>query len=177
VERQLLRAFLGQIQFQSNVVVTSANSAAVGVAERQSGVVFVALQGLLNGAAGISKICWGLGGKRAESRRPVREAIGIRDDSPLRDVDARNHFEHFDQRIEDVWWPNSQSHSMAELSVGPIGVIAAIAPVDRIRFFDPHTGEVYLFGENFNVDVIVQEVKRLQPSIDEANMSLLRSRM
>lgn len=164
--------FLVQLQFQCHVVVTSAKEVDVGVAAHDSGRVFVHLQSLLNAAASISKVCWGQSGRRANGRGGIRQAIGVSDDSSLREVSARNHLEHFDERLEDVWWPNSTTHRAADLSVGPIGVIYKIAPQDRLRYFDPTTGDLYYFGEHFNIRAITEEARRLQPAIDDAILSI-----
>jgi hypothetical protein len=165
--------FLGQLQFQCHVVLIASQEVDVGVKARNSMDVFLHLQSLLNAAASIAKVCWGQGGRRSAARVEIREAIGIRDDSSFRDVSARNHFEHFDERIEDVWWPNSTAHQLAELSVGPIGVIGMIPAQDRVRYFDPTTGDLYYFGEHFNISAIVNETRRLQPAIDAAIVSMM----
>jgi hypothetical protein len=171
MDPRLLQAFLTQLQFQCNVIVVASQEVQKGVEASDAMHVFVHLQSLLNGAASVSKVCWGSGGKRAAARAPIRSAIGISDASPFRDVSARNHFEHFDERIEDDWWPKSTAHQSADLSVGPIGIISRIAPQDRFRYFDQATGDLYYFGEHFNVSEIVAEARRLQPAIDAAIMS------
>src|SRR5262245_25725802 len=61
---------------------------------------WAAIQAMLTSAANIAKACWGSGGKKSAERKVLRDSIGIDDCSPLKAVIMRNHFEHFDERIE-----------------------------------------------------------------------------
>jgi hypothetical protein len=100
-----LRLFLGHLQFQCHVIVVASQQVDAGVNARDAMHVFVHLQSLLNGAASIAKVCWGQGGRRAARRTEIRMAIGISDQSPFRDVSARNHSEHFDEGIYSIFGP------------------------------------------------------------------------
>jgi hypothetical protein len=47
---------------------------------------------------------------------PLRESLGVSDSSPLRSVQMRNRFEHFDEDLED--WHRRGRVNYADLNVG-----------------------------------------------------------
>jgi hypothetical protein len=98
-----LRVFQIQVLDQCQFLLLSANEVNQGLTQSDTNRVFYGIQNLLNAGANISKILWGQGGKRSEQRKRLRDSIGISDESPLREVTMRNHFEHMDERI-DRWW-------------------------------------------------------------------------
>jgi hypothetical protein len=58
------------------------------------------VQGLLIASANISKLLWGNDSAAAKRRSSLRRLLRVGDDSPLRNRRLRNHFEHFDERLE-----------------------------------------------------------------------------
>lgn len=165
--RTFQRQALLQCQFmlmaatQVDEALNASVSAGAGQTTRR---VFYAVQNLLNAAANISKALWGSGGRLATDRQPMRDSIGISDSSPLREVTMRNHFEHFDERI-DWWWANSVRHNYVDLSVGPSGVVSGVDDSDRFRWFDPTTGDVIFWGQSFNLKALIEEVQRILPAL------------
>ena len=79
----------------------------------------------------------------------------------------RNHFEHFDERL-DKWWLKSKRHNYADLNIGPKGhSIAGLETVELFRLFDPTTTDIIFWGEEFNVGDIAREVRRILPIVME----------
>lgn len=74
----------------------------------------------------------------------------------------RNNFEHFDERL-DRWHRESKQHNCMDLNLGAPNAIAGIDEIDRFRMFDPGTGELWFWGENFNLKTLVAELNRLRP--------------
>ena len=65
--------------------------------------LWLALQGIVVAAANVSKLLWGSGrdtAKTARQRKPLRDALGVTESSPLKDVTLRNQFEHYDEKLE-----------------------------------------------------------------------------
>lgn len=163
----LLRTFQRQVELQCKFVLTAAQELNKALAERNSAQqVFYALQNLLTASANISKALWGVKGNRdlTKQRKPLRDSIGIRDDSPLREVNMRNNFEHFDERL-DKWWRKSKRHNIADLSVGPPSTFQGLEDIERFRMFDPSTTNMTFWGEEFNIQNIVNEVTRIFPTL------------
>src|SRR5438105_3747627 len=92
-----LKIFLSEIETQCQFVQLAANEldsllkAPVGLAQpADTKRIWNALQTILVSAANISKLLWGSKSEDEEPRKPVRDAIGIDDRSPLRSKRVRN---------------------------------------------------------------------------------------
>jgi len=87
-------------------------------------------QAFLIAAGNASKLLWGVDDKAAKRRRALRDRLEVTADSPLRDRALRNHFEHFDERIEDA----VATGAIIDTSVLPPGAIqdpSLLSPLSR----------------------------------------------
>jgi hypothetical protein len=125
-------------------------------------VLWFELQNLLTAAANVSKVMWGSGGKLEEERRPLRESLGVPDDSPLKNTDLRNHFEHFDERI-DRWWTESPNHAYIDRIIGPPNAISgtSVTDVDCFRQYNPATNQANFWGVDHDIQAIVSAAEAL----------------
>ena len=158
MDLMLLRTFQKQIALQCEFVLKAANDINSALQLGDINGIFGGIQSLLSAAANIAKALW----SQEEARGPLRASLGVRDDSPLRELRMRHNFEHFDERL-DRWWRESRQRNYADLNVGSKDAIAGIAEIDRFRWFDPRTTDVMFWGESFNIQKIVDEVKHLHP--------------
>ena len=163
----LLRILQRQIRDQCVFALHAAESINEGLRDNDSDAIFFGIQNFLNASANISKMLWGQAGKRSEARRPLRQSIGIDDASPLRDVNMRNNFEHMDERI-DRWWEISTQKHYADRNIGPLEMIKGSRLEDVFRIFDPSTAKVGFWGQEFNIQTIVDEILAKLPTIDAA---------
>ncbi len=160
-----LRVFQRQALDQCRFLVLAAQGVNFGMQQHDTDLIFFNLQNMLNAGANISKIMWGQKGKKAAERQQLRASVNIADNSPLRDVNMRNNFEHMDERI-DRWWSDSVWHNHIDKIVGPPNGIAGAEPTDMFRTFDPVTKEVVFWGERFDVQKLVSEVQRIIPLLE-----------
>jgi hypothetical protein len=159
----LLRVFQRQIHLQCQAVLVAAHDLESSMVTRDMPRMWIAVQALLGAAANISKALWGQGGKLAEPRQTLRESLGVKDDSPLKEVVFRNHFEHYDERL-DRWWDESPNHNHLDMSViSGENAIVGLADGDMFRVLDPEHGEIVFWGERFNLGHLIQEAQRLLP--------------
>ena len=100
MDLMLLRIFQRQLALQCRYLLVSFREAGMGLKEGKTDQVFYGLQNLLNAGANISKAFWGQRGQLADLRKPLRDSVGVADDSPLRQVTMRNNFEHIDERLD-----------------------------------------------------------------------------
>jgi hypothetical protein len=166
MELMLLRTFQRQVARQCRYLLISADEVTQALQNRNVEHVFYALQNMLNAGANISKALWGQGGKFTEQRKPLRDSIGVEDGSPLKGVTMRNNFEHFDERL-DRWWSNSTHHNHADYLIGSPSMINGIQETDKFRHFDPHTWTVTFWGQEFNLQKIIDEVRKIAPKLEE----------
>lgn len=118
----LLRLFQNQMLLQCKFIIAAANDLNTSLQSADVEATFYALQNLLNAAANVSKILGGRNVSKWAERQELKDSIGISDASPLGDVTMRNHFEHFDERLER-WSRESTSHIYVDLTIGPKGRI------------------------------------------------------
>lgn len=120
------------------------------------------MQNCLTAVANISRACWGEEGKYRKERKPLRQSLGIKKDSPLKPMSMRNNFEHFDERI-DEWFATSTNRIHVDRIIGPANMVGGVAPIDMFGVFDPTTAEVVFWGDRYPLKTIMDEVTRLYP--------------
>lgn len=176
MDRVLLRAFLLQLETQCQFILLAANDLNRGLIVSDSTSVFFALQNLLVAAANIAKVLWGSGGKaRRIDRQELRDLIEVKDDSPLKNVQIRNDYEHLDERIEE-WWSQPQRSSFIDLNVLPRSAIAGATEKGWFRNYDAATGTLTFWGQDFEIQALVAEINRILPKIREQIDPPLRQR-
>lgn len=165
MDTMLLRMFQRQVALQCTYLLASASELDAALRRENIEQTFYALQNFLNAGANISKALWGAGGKHSIERKVLRESVGIDDASPLREVTMRNNFEHFDERL-DRWWEESKAHNYMDLLIGPKNMITGQADTDKFRHFDPKTGDMVFWGQEFNIKKLLDEVRKLRPKLE-----------
>ncbi len=128
---------------------------------------FYASQNLLTAAANISKALWG-GKERSVARKILRDRIGISDASPIREVDMRNNYEHFDERLERWWKAFSQPRSFADLSIVETNddlIMLGVEIEDRFRMLNLSTMTFTFWGQEFPLRDLVEEVRKVLPTV------------
>jgi hypothetical protein len=121
------------------------------------------VQAFLSAVANISKALWGSGGRFVSERADLRASLGVQDSSPIRSTTMRNHFDHFDDRLDD-WWKGSTNHNYVDLSFGNIaaGITGpGIGTKDMFRSFDPATGNLVFWGDTYHVPTIEKEIAEI----------------
>jgi hypothetical protein len=120
------------------------------------------IQDILLGAANLSKLLWGSFSsgqkrKRAAERAEIRTKLDVDDSSPLYDMTMRNHFEHFDERLED------------EMPVNKFRIRYVGSPEDAKRDgyrvfqqFDPATGIVRFWDHSVELEPLLIEIARIK---------------
>lgn len=124
--------------------------------------VWYALQGLLIAAGNVSKLLWPSRERIPCRGELLRQILGVPDDSPLASRDFRDHFEHFDERLED-WILTSTRHGLVDANIGPPEVITWVDPQDRHRHFDPTTWTAYFRGTPYKLQPVVEALRELNP--------------
>ncbi|HEY1179321.1 MAG TPA: hypothetical protein VGF17_24465 [Phytomonospora sp.] len=123
-----------------------------------------AIQAMLTAAANAKKGLWGVAGntKAAAEREPLRQALAVPDESPLKNVDHRNRWDHFDEKI-DHWWKHSRAKNYVDMSFvdQKVPESAGMADEDTFRAYSRVTGEVVFWGDRFNLHELAHEAERI----------------
>jgi len=162
VETMLLRLFQRQVADQCRGVLVATPPINAAVASGDQDTLWVSIQNLVTGSANISKALWGQGHRYAKARERLRASLDVQDDSPLSDVSMRNHFEHYDERL-DHWWATSANRNHLDRLIGPPSAVAGFTDEEMFRVFDPTTSDLVFWGQRFNVQAVVTEVERIHP--------------
>jgi hypothetical protein len=92
--------------------------------------VWCSIQSILVATGNISKILSPIYKKYEARGNRLRELLKVGDDNPLLDRKFRNYFEHYDERIEELF-NNTSSVVYRDLAMNPSFGGASVANVDR----------------------------------------------
>ena len=91
-------------------IVTQAKFAEIAARQLTDNMDFVetwaAIQSILVSTANISKILWPVRQQNKARGKYLRDLLGVDENNLLADRTFRNHFEHYDERI-DEWFENN----------------------------------------------------------------------
>jgi len=128
------------------------------------------IQNFLIAIADISKIFWPPMSTYSQRGEELRNIFNIKNDSPFQSRDARNYFEHFDERIEN-WIASSKTHVFADTNIGPLKgqakMIGNLGPRDYMRHFDQTTWTLFFSGDEYKLNVIIKAVEDLYEKVQK----------
>lgn len=109
--------FMGEIVLQSKIAHRAAERLQTANENFDKIEVWSSIQSILIAAGNVSKILWP--GKKYKSRgEKLRKLLRVDASNLLSDRKFRNHFEHYDERIE-VWFANHSSAVYRDLAMNP----------------------------------------------------------
>jgi hypothetical protein len=99
----------------------------------------------------------------------------VAEDSPLRLRTARDHLEHFDERLE-AWARNSRQRNFIDCNIGSPGAIRwEVAPEDYMRHLDPSTMTLMFQRRSYPLRPLVAAVEELAARAEAAADRTFRS--
>lgn len=164
----LKRIYLQQVKQECDfclVAVTRMNEI-LKLEDKSQGDFFREALDLVHHAAAVSRIFWPPGcrdkKKKARSQRRgqmLRDHLGLQSNHPIQNRTLRDHFEHFDERLDD-WAENSRNKNIVTSLFGSRNAIGGdgIDDSDIIHHYDPAT-KIYSFrGEPFDIQELVNGI-------------------
>ena len=138
-----------------------------------------AIDSFLMAGGNVSKAFWPVLPKKPtqESERSklrgqeLRRILEVADSSlfSYKNRTMRNHFEHFDERL-DNWFYNAPNRSVTiDSSIVPlfqIEISKQIVGAETFRAFDRDAWTLHCVGDTLNFNAVLGEVTRLQTSLD-----------
>ena len=132
--------------------------------------LWYSLQNFLVAVGNISKIFWVYpkdgdaptsseqhGMERAEK---LRKIYLVDEEPPYKSRKFRNHFEHFDQRIDD-WATSSTRKCFVDSNICPKGSIVGMDQNDEFRNLDPQTFTLTFAGKEYELLPVYEAIKEL----------------
>lgn len=122
--------------------------------------IWYSIHSLLTSTGNLSKLFWPPNKKYSSRGQKLREIFSVEDTSLLNSRQIRNHFEHYDERLDT--WILSREKIFADSNIGKIeNMISNLKPEDYLRHYDPTTNTVYFKGDKFEIIPIIEEVREL----------------
>lgn len=170
MDNLLLLLFQKHLYLQCNSFLLAWEELQTALREGNSIRIWVNIEAALNAAASISKGLWGQRRAKSAERKELRDSLGITESSPLLDVNMRDNFVHFDERL-DRWWIESKRHNIIYQSFGNVRQSTqGFEDIEIVKVYDPITCDVMFFSQDFNLRNIAQEIYRIFPKVtEEAN--------
>ena len=147
----VLRIFKHEVERQCRFALIAAQDLEQALRASEQDRLWYSVQAFLVASVNISKLLWPPKPGLPERGSELRKSLSVEDNSPLEPRTFRNHFEHFDERIEQ-WASSSERRNFVDSNVGPPGMIVGIDPRDYLRNFDTSKfavtfrGDIYILG-------------------------------
>jgi len=153
----VLRIFQREVERQCRFALVAVEDLNAALASHDSDRIWYSVQGLLVAAGNISKLLWPPDSEHSKRGEELRASLGVSDASVLAPRTFRNHFEHFDERLE-AWASSSKRHNFVDSSVITKGAISGIDPEDYLRNIDPADMALTFHGDRYLLQPIADEI-------------------
>jgi hypothetical protein len=160
MDKMLLRVFHTEVERQARFGLIAASDLQAALDSADMDRIWYSIQSLLVAAGNLSKLLWPSRSRVPERGEQLRNSLGVLDSSPLEPRTFRNHFEHFDERLEE-WATSSDRSNFADSNVGPPGMISGLDPGDYLRNFDTSKYAITYRGDTYSVQPVVDAFREL----------------
>ncbi len=144
--------------------------------------IWLLIQSFLTATANVSKIFWppdkNKNPSKAERRRKrglkLKEELGISSDS-LKKRTIRNHFIHFDERIDK--WAKKEGNLFYRI-IGSLEAIKMgnIEPKEFFHHYDPMTKVITFYRNPYHLEDIKKEIQDIQQKVKQHHLLSLNKR-
>lgn len=151
--------FISEIILQSKIALRAANDLPATPDNFDPIEVWRAIQSILVAAGNISKILWPQK-KYAKRGKQLRSTLNINESNLLSDRKFRNHFEHYDERIEE-WREENSSASYTDSVIDPFKPIWGKLSVQH-RAYNPVTQVLTFRGESVDLGEVLKVMEDIR---------------
>ena len=152
--------FLSDIVLQSKIAELAAKRLSAIKDNFDQIEVWSSIQSILVAAGNVSKIFWPQKEYEARGER-LRKLLKVTEDNLLSDRKFRNHFEHYDDRIEK-WFKGKSSAVYSDLAIDPLKSMRRNFPTNHHRAYDPLTQTLTFRGESFDLAAVLKDLKEIR---------------
>lgn len=149
--------FLSEIALQTKIAQRAFERLDLACANSDRVEVWCSIQSILVAAANVSKILWP--NKKYEIRGvKLRQMLKVEKGNPLANRKFRNHFEHYDERIED-WFENHSSVVYCDLAMNPF--LRGSIPINDHRGYNSFNNTLVFRGEILDLNEISKALEEI----------------
>jgi len=163
MEKRILCVFLMEVERQCKFALIAAYDLERAVGTLNADRVWYSVQAFLIAAGNISKLLWGVKRAPEASKRragALRASLSVEGDSPLSPRTFRDHFEHFDERL-DMWAAGCADGGFIDSNIGPAG-FAGSGSGHCLRHFDTANWAVTYRGDVYHLRPIIRAIDVLR---------------
>ncbi len=153
--------FIGEIVMQSKIAERAAERLPSTTDHFDSLEVWCSIQSILVAAANVSKILWPQRKMSVARGEMLRTLLNIDDSNLLFDRKLRNHFEHYDERIEK-WFEKNCSAVYMDPIIDSFESVWGRNTVSRHRVYDPMTQILTFRGESVDLAAILKALEEIR---------------
>lgn len=148
---------IGEIVLQSKIAHRAADRLKATHDNFDNVEVWCSIQSILVAAGNVSKILWPNQKYKSRGER-LRQMLNVSEDNLLSNRKFRNHFEHYDERIEE--WFNTQSSAVySDLAMNP-SLRGSMATNDH-RGYNSFNNTLIFRGELLNLNEVLDALGAL----------------
>jgi hypothetical protein len=174
MDKHLLRCFQGEVAKQCRwgilaiedleEALRGINSGKLSTAYGMSRI-WMSVQTFLVAVGNISKLLWPPQPRIADRGPDLRASLGIKESSCLKTRSFRNHFEHFDERLEEFFLSlGSEQFCYIDSNVSPGGISSLAGNVEDskvLRHLDSKSWRLQFRGESYELKPLYEEMVEL----------------
>jgi len=149
--------FIGEIVLQSKIAQRAAERLQATHNNFDKVEVWCSIQSILVAAGNVSKILWPNQKYKVRGER-LRQILKLENDNPLSDRKFRNHFEHYDERIED-WFNNQTSAVYTDLAMNS-SLRGTTASLDH-RGYNSFNNTLIFRGESLDLGKVLKALEEI----------------
>ena len=123
--------------------------------------LWYSIQALLISTANISKIIWGRSRDCCDRKKKLAGKLNIDFCSSLKSRKFRNHFEHFDERLEE-WAKTSRRQNYVDWITSPRSGITGLDLSDCFRWYISNENKIRFRGEEYDLTGVEQSIIELK---------------
>jgi hypothetical protein len=148
---------LSEIVLQSKIARRAAERLNANHNSQDHVEVWCSIQSILGAAANVSKILWP-NKKYAERGEKLRQLLKVEKDNLLWDRKFRNHFEHYDERVEE-WFERQPTGVYIDLSMNPS--LRTSLPNNDHRGYNAFNNTLLFRGELLDLDEVLKALEEI----------------
>lgn len=146
--------FLGEIVLQSKIARRAAERLKATQSTFDDVEVWCSIQSILVATGNISKILWPPDKKYKIRGERLRQLLRIKDDNILSNRRFRNHFEHYDSRVEE-WFSKQSQGVYIDLAMNP----SFGSKLNSHRGYNSFNNTLEFRGETLDLNEILKELE------------------
>lgn len=152
--------FIGEIVMQAKIAKRAAERLQATTDNFDELEVWCSIQSILVAAGIVSKILWPSQKYTARGEK-LRTLLNIDESNLLSNRKFRNHFEHYDERIED-WFEKNPSAVYMDLRIDPFESIWGSNPVNWHRGYNPLTQTLTFRGDSMHLASLLNVLEEIR---------------